>query len=207
MSRFFVGGLSHPHIAACHLSTLRVLRQVGTSGQLGEGGPSQYLLLICECSCAHCIRGPQPFIPCIVKVTITINHHSCYASVCLCFGKKIPVGSIKFTSQITCIINSNNLLHSLFHFWPAAVYMFYRKTHGVMMVCTCLAQGVALLGGVATMGQVCHCGCGLKTLTVAAWKSVSCYRPSDDDVECSFSCTMPAWLVLDSCLHDFGLNL
>jgi len=29
------------------------------------------------------------------------------------------------------------------------------------MVCICLAQGVALFGGVAMLEQVCHCGHGL----------------------------------------------
>jgi hypothetical protein len=30
-----------------------------------------------------------------------------------------------------------------------------------VMVCVCSAQGVALLGGVALLEWVCHCGCGL----------------------------------------------
>jgi hypothetical protein len=38
----------------------------------------------------------------------------------------------------------------------------------IVMVCMCLAQGVALLGGVAWLEQVCHCGCALKTLALAA---------------------------------------
>jgi hypothetical protein len=41
-----------------------------------------------------------------------------------------------------------------------------------VMVCICLAQGLALLGGVALMELVCHYGCGLKTLTLSARKSV-----------------------------------
>jgi hypothetical protein len=41
-----------------------------------------------------------------------------------------------------------------------------------VMICICLAQGVALLGGVALLEWVCHCGQGLKTLALAAWKPV-----------------------------------
>ena len=51
-----------------------------------------------------------------------------------------------------------------------------------VMVCICLAQK-ATLGGVALQRQVCNCGCGLKTLIPAAWKSVFCQQPSDEDVE------------------------
>jgi hypothetical protein len=29
-----------------------------------------------------------------------------------------------------------------------------------VMVCIYLAQGVALLGGLALLEKVCHCGCG-----------------------------------------------
>jgi hypothetical protein len=36
-----------------------------------------------------------------------------------------------------------------------------------MVVYIHLAQGVALLGGVA-LEWVCHCGCGFKTLVLAA---------------------------------------
>ena len=54
--------------------------------------------------------------------------------------------------------------------------MYLNKTMGVrewnvMVCCICLAQGVALLG-VALLEEVCHCGCGLKTLTLDAWKAV-----------------------------------
>jgi hypothetical protein len=41
------------------------------------------------------------------------------------------------------------------------------------MVCVCLAQGVALFGGVALLEYVCHCRyvqIGFKTLILAAWK-------------------------------------
>jgi hypothetical protein len=30
-----------------------------------------------------------------------------------------------------------------------------------VVVCICLAQGMALLGGVTLLEEVCHCGCGL----------------------------------------------
>jgi len=36
-----------------------------------------------------------------------------------------------------------------------------------VMICICLAQGVALLEGVALMEEVCHCGVGLETLLAA----------------------------------------
>jgi hypothetical protein len=48
--------------------------------------------------------------------------------------------------------------------------------------------------GVALLEEVCHCGCGFKTLFLAAWKPV-------------FSCTMPAWILQYSHLDDNGLNL
>ena len=41
-----------------------------------------------------------------------------------------------------------------------------------VMVCIFLDQGVAPFGGVALLEQKCHCGCGLKTLALVAWKSV-----------------------------------
>jgi hypothetical protein len=31
-----------------------------------------------------------------------------------------------------------------------------------LIVCICLAQGMALLGGLVLLEWVCHCGCGLK---------------------------------------------
>jgi hypothetical protein len=40
--------------------------------------------------------------------------------------------------------------------------MYLNKSMGAMewnvMVCICLAQGVAVLGGVALLEWVCHCG-------------------------------------------------
>ena len=53
------------------------------------------------------------------------------------------------------------------------------------MVCICLAQGVALLGGMALLELVCHCGCGLMALILAAWKSVFHWLTSDEDVDLS----------------------
>ncbi|EDL36700.1 mCG146313, partial [Mus musculus] len=54
-----------------------------------------------------------------------------------------------------------------------------------VIVCICLAQRVALLEGVTLLEFVCHCGCGFKTLILAAWKSVFCQQSSDEDVELS----------------------
>jgi hypothetical protein len=48
-------------------------------------------------------------------------------------------------------------------------YFTYQRA---MMVCICLAQRVSLLEGVALLEKVCHCGYGLKTLIMAAWKLV-----------------------------------
>jgi hypothetical protein len=43
-----------------------------------------------------------------------------------------------------------------------------------VMVCLCSAQGVALLEGVALFEKVCHCGHGLRSLILAAWKPIFC---------------------------------
>jgi hypothetical protein len=72
-------------------------------------------------------------------------------------------------------------------------------------VCIYLAQGVALLGGIVLLEWVCHCACGLKTLILAARKSVLCYQPSDGDVEPSAPpasslpgcCHAPTLMILD----------
>jgi hypothetical protein len=42
----------------------------------------------------------------------------------------------------------------------------------LMKVCTCLAQGVALLGGVACWSRCVTVGVGYKTLLLASWKAV-----------------------------------
>jgi hypothetical protein len=39
--------------------------------------------------------------------------------------------------------------------------------------------------GVALLEEVCHCGCGLKILVLAAWKPVFSCLPLDEDVELS----------------------
>ena len=64
---------------------------------------------------------------------------------------------------------------------------------------------LTLLGGVALLEQVCHCGCGLKTLTLVAWKLVFHQQPSDEDVELSAPpapylsgcCHVPALMMMD----------
>ena len=40
-------------------------------------------------------------------------------------------------------------------------YKLHEFVGDTMMVCICSAQGVAPLGGVALLEEVCHCGCGL----------------------------------------------
>ena len=74
-----------------------------------------------------------------------------------------------------------------------------------VMVCICLVQGVALLGGVILLEEVCHRGCRLKTLILASWKPVLCYHPSDKDGELSAHpapcmsecCHVPALMKMD----------
>jgi hypothetical protein len=73
------------------------------------------------------------------------------------------------------------------------------------MVCICLAQGVAPLGSVALLNEVCYCGCGHKTLTLAAWKSIFYQLPPNEDVELSAPpapclhgcCHVPALMIMD----------
>jgi hypothetical protein len=72
-----------------------------------------------------------------------------------------------------------------------------------VMVCICLVQGVALLGGVALLEWMWPCwsscvtvGIGFKTLILAAWKPVFSYQPSDEDVELAAS---PAPCLLGCC--------
>jgi hypothetical protein len=48
------------------------------------------------------------------------------------------------------------------------------KIMSFVMVCICLAQGVALLGGVACWSRYVTVGVGFKTLTLAVRKSVFC---------------------------------
>jgi hypothetical protein len=65
-------------------------------------------------------------------------------------------------------------------------------------------SGVGLLGSVALLKEVCHCGRGLMTLVLAAWKTVFCWQPSDEDVELS---APPSPCLPGCCLDDAGLNL
>ena len=44
------------------------------------------------------------------------------------------------------------------------------------MVCVCLVQGVALIGGVALLEYVYHCGYGLKTLTLEVNLPLAAFR-------------------------------
>ena len=37
----------------------------------------------------------------------------------------------------------------------------FRRVFAIVMVHICLAQGVALLGDVALLELMCHCGCGI----------------------------------------------
>jgi hypothetical protein len=62
----------------------------------------------------------------------------------------------------------------MFRYGPPETQMFGQGYGGQGVECDGLymAQGVALLGGVALLELVCHYGCGLQTLTLAAWKSV-----------------------------------
>ena len=56
-------------------------------------------------------------------------------------------------------------------------------TYICVMVCLCLAQGVALIGiGVALLSRYVTVGVGFKTLILADWKPVFCL-PLDEDVE------------------------
>jgi hypothetical protein len=67
-----------------------------------------------------------------------------------------------------------------------------------------MTREVALLGGVALLVEVYHCGCGLKTLILAPWKP-GFYRPSGKDVELLAPpppclpecCHVPALMIMD----------
>jgi hypothetical protein len=77
------------------------------------------------------------------------------------------------------------------------VYAYFHVEMSVRILSEC--DGLYMLGpgsvpvrrcglvgvGVALLEWVCHCGRGLKTLTLAAWKSVFHQQPSDEDVELS----------------------
>jgi hypothetical protein len=53
------------------------------------------------------------------------------------------------------------------------------------MVYICLAQGVALLGSVALLNYVCHCGHGLQFPLPTCLEPSLLLEPSDEDVELS----------------------
>ena len=40
----------------------------------------------------------------------------------------------------------------------------------IVMASICLSQGVVQFRAMLLLEQVCHCGCGLNTITLAAWK-------------------------------------
>ena len=69
--------------------------------------------------------------------------------------------------------------------------------------CICLGKGVVLLRGVDLLKSVCHCGFCLKTLILAAWKSVFHWQPSDEDVELS----APPVPCLSGCFHSPALMI
>jgi hypothetical protein len=52
----------------------------------------------------------------------------------------------------------------------------------LVMVCICLAQGAALLGGVVLWNRCVTVGVGFNTLVLAAWKPVFCL-PLEQDIE------------------------
>jgi len=57
-----------------------------------------------------------------------------------------------------------------------------------------LGQGVALSGGVALLREVCHCGCGLKTILLVPWKPFfSCLLSEQDAELIAPPYTMSAW--------------
>ena len=68
---------------------------------------------------------------------------------------------------------------------------------------------MALLGGVALLEEVCHCGVGFEALLLVAWETVFSWLPSNQDAGLSapspVSCLLGHWYVL--CLDDNELNL
>jgi hypothetical protein len=58
-----------------------------------------------------------------------------------------------------------------------------------MVVLICLAQGMALLGGVILFEEVCHCGVGLWDPAPSCLSTVGSCFPLDEDVELSTSPT------------------
>ena len=69
----------------------------------------------------------------------------------------------------------------------------------LVMVCICLAQGAALLGGVVLWNRCVTVGVGFNTLVLAAWKPVFCL-PSGEDVELlalPVHCHAPILMIMD----------
>jgi hypothetical protein len=76
----------------------------------------------------------------------------------------------------------------------------WRKEHRkpLVVVWICLAQEVALLGGVALLEEVCHCGCGLWDPFSNQWRRLSllltAFRLRCRTL-CSFSGTVIIWML------------
>jgi len=82
---------------------------------------------------------------------------------------------------------------------------FNAEAFPCVMVCICLAKGVALLEGVAFWMKRVTMGVGLETLLLASWGCSVCFwLPPCEDVELS---SMSAWMLSYSRLCDNGLNL
>ena len=66
-------------------------------------------------------------------------------------------------------------------------------------------RGYDSVGVGVDLEEVCHCGCGFKTLILAAYKPVFCQQPSDEDVELLASpapclpgcCHIPALMIMN----------
>lgn len=92
---FSFGGLSHGHIAVCHFPALRVLRQEGSSWQLGERGPSALCSSVTELIWIQLVLRRGLTISYTVKLTINQPSQlpgTSMIPVCLYFGKKFPSG-------------------------------------------------------------------------------------------------------------------
>ena len=68
----------------------------------------------------------------------------------------------------------------------------------LVVVLIFLAQGGALLGGVALLEEVCHCGCKLWDPPPSCLKIAFSWVPLDQDVECSVPSPAPC---LPGCCH------
>lgn len=109
------------------LSALSVLRQEGTSWQLGERGPSTLCSFVTELLWIHLVLKRGLTIHFLYsqtdnQSTITVARHQ-YDSNLPILWEKIPQREA-LDARIICILNSNNVLHFLFHFWLADVSVF-----------------------------------------------------------------------------------